>query len=110
MDPVTIGLIASAVIGGASSVAATPHMAQMNGGAFAGSQFLDFDNSGFSVSVGSGTAGSTNNKTGTPAATTLGAAAGLVGGGASPFSVLGLLGSPLGLILLGGAAWYFLKK
>lgn len=110
MDPVTIGLIASAVIGGASSVAATPQMSSMNGAPFAGANFLEFDNSGFSVSVGSGSASSANNKAGSPNASLLGAAAGLGGGGAAALSPLGLLSSPLGLIAIGAALWYFTKK
>lgn len=76
-------------------------------GSLLGNAFMDFDNSGFVVNVGPGSATSANNKTVPTASQQLGTtnmlannATGMIGA---------LLGSPLGLAALGLGVYFFVK-
>lgn len=101
MDPVTIGLVVSAVAGVASK-ALTPGIAGSSGGS--GMFMPNFDNSGWAVNIGGGSA--TSSKQELPSAPhTISQQLGQASG-----NLNGLLGNPLMLVALLAVAYYVMKK
>src|SRR5690349_21002627 len=102
MDPITIGLIVSAVAGVAGKAVGTPLLSGTGQDGFMGGNFMDFDNSGFVVNVGRGSATSTNAKTTPTPLSVAASAAGAATGPAGALSpLLNFALSPIGLLAIG---------